>query len=294
MTHTKEEVDALLQTNQHLVFLNDEARDSTVGYMKKCFQFNKSGVARVDCLHKNKCDRELIGHLIGLLTQNINTLQSNERTCESERSSLKERLTKQEQEINNLRQENKVLREKNNGLSTVMTRCGLSAAIRNCGILNTVVQLVKDDGFEKLEAAVRCFGSDELVRKLDVGSVFEDAEPVGMHDKSESPEPINQIDAAPPNKRQRRWSADEVSVVGSTPLSECDMDTAENGDHAFNSGSMMQPHIPQVPMNSVQLYYQLVAQQEIHKQLLFNQTQRTNSTHTPQCSTLAPFPAQLS
>ena len=164
MTHTPEELQMLSLTNQQFVFASDADRESTVRCMKSTFSLNEFGTKRIDCLLEHKMDRELIGHLIAMLTCNLAALQQEVLRVTKRAAQMKEEKEEAERVVLQLREESNLHREKNVEMSELMRMCGLTEALRKCETLKAASTLVRDDerGFEKLAAAVECFGASSV------------------------------------------------------------------------------------------------------------------------------------
>ena len=75
MSRSEDEIATLRESRQHLVFASDADRECTVQCIENTFSLNEFGKERIRCLLDNRLDRELIGHLIAMMSYNIASLQ---------------------------------------------------------------------------------------------------------------------------------------------------------------------------------------------------------------------------
>lgn len=146
----------------------------TVQLIKNQFSLNEFGARRVDSLNEHRCDRELVGHLIAMLNYNISELQTTNNKLKSELfcNTLKQK--ELEESKGALSRENEALRNTNETLSLALNKFGLNVAPKNCEILKAAMSLIKNEnGFEVLDAAVRCFGSTPEPQVDDEFNVFD-------------------------------------------------------------------------------------------------------------------------
>lgn len=158
---TKEEtelVEGLRYTEQRLVFQDDKSREETSELVKSKFNLNEVGKQRIDFLAKYKYDREMVGHLVGMLMNRVSALENETKCLKSEMFCMFLKNKEYEAEIKELKQENDALRANIKTLSDTLEQTGLKSALENCNILSQVVGLLKDNAnFEHIEAAVQCF-----------------------------------------------------------------------------------------------------------------------------------------
>lgn len=105
MTHTPDELQMLSLTNQQFVFASEADRESTVRCMKSTFSLNEFGAKRIDCLLEHKMDRELIGHLIAMLTCNLAALQQEVLRVTKRAAQMREEKEQAERVVLQLREE---------------------------------------------------------------------------------------------------------------------------------------------------------------------------------------------
>ena len=151
-------VHSLRHTQQHLVFQDDKSREDTSELMKSKFNLNDAGKQRIDLLLKHKCDREMVGHLVGMLMNRISSLENETKCLKAEMFCMFLKQKENESEIKELKQENDELQANIKTLSDTLERTGLKSALENCNLLSKAVGLLKDNAnFEHIEAAVQCF-----------------------------------------------------------------------------------------------------------------------------------------
>lgn len=237
-------MEQLSYTNQHLVFQNDMARMQTVQLIKTQFSLNEVGTRRVDALNESRCDRELVGHLIAMLNYNISELQTANNKLRSDLFCNTLSQKKLEESQGALSTENEALRNTNETLSLALNKFGLNVSPKNCEILKAAMSLIKnEDGFEVLDAAVRCFGSTPDPQVDDEFNVFDldrGPLPVGREDQME-----HAISPPPPDTIASCIDEPSAPFLPSPCVPE-----------QFTS-------IPQV-----NLYQLLLHQQQLHRQLL--------------------------
>lgn len=243
MSHTEDDMEQLSYTNQHLVFQNDMARMQTVQLIKTQFSLNEVGTRRVDALNESRCDRELVGHLIAMLNYNISELQTANNKLRSDLFCNTLSQKELEESKRALSRENEALRNSNETLSLALNKFGLNVTPKNCEILKAAMSLIKNEnGFEVLDAAVRCFGStpdpqvdDEFnVFDLDIASV------VGHEDQME-----HAISPPPPDT-----------------IASC----IDEASAPFLPSTYVPKQFTSIPQ--VNLYQLLLHQQQLHRQLL--------------------------
>jgi len=156
MAHSAKDIHILRETNQHLVFENDDARLSTVISIKSLFDLNEFGKERIESLCEHKCDRELIGHLISMLMYNITDLQQANKHLTRSMEEIKHQNSELTTEMDEVKTENQ-------RLTSALELCGFNSVKSNVQTLESAMELIGDDnqGFDKLKAAVECFSSQE-------------------------------------------------------------------------------------------------------------------------------------
>lgn len=99
-------VGLLKNTNQHLVFENDRARTDTATLIRSLFSLTTAGLVRIEYLTEQKCDRELVGHLLAMLVQSNHNLQEEVKRLKSEMFCMFLKNKELEEESNGLAEEN--------------------------------------------------------------------------------------------------------------------------------------------------------------------------------------------
>lgn len=228
MSHSSEEIQQLQNSNQHLVFASDVDRDNTVQCMKQTFSLNEFGVNRIECLRDNKLDREMIGHLIGMLSFNISSLQRENSKLNHLLTEAKHQNALIQHRVSSLQKDLNLHKEKNLQMSGILTQCGFTSAMENLETLQSAMKLIKgENGFEKLSAAVECFSSvEECTNTKDFQTTKEEAEE----------------------------ESDDTTMVESPPSKEL--------NDQYENTFVPLPYSAPCPSSSANLYYTLLAQQQ--------------------------------
>lgn len=242
MSHSSEEIQHLQASGQHLVFASDADRDNTVQCMKQTFSLNEFGASRIECLRDNKLDREMIGHLVGMLSFNISSLQrENSKLAHLLRES-KHQNALTERRVLCLQREVDLHKEKNIQMSGILTQCGFTSAMENFETLQSAMKLIKErNGFEKLHAAVECFSSVECGSDDGLGEATKYSTKYEAEDES-----------------------DDTAMVESPPSKELNGQCENN--HSLQSFPPF-PYNQSYSQSNTNSYYTLLAQQQQQQQL---------------------------
>ena len=239
-------VELLKNTNQHLVFENDEARTDAVKLIRSLFNLTTVGLVRIEYLVEKRYDRELIGHLIAMMAQNNNNLQNEVKRLKSGMFCLFLKNKELDEESNGLAEENKTLKEENETMKDALDKCGISAAMKNCSVLKQAMQLISEESaFDKLEAAVACFSSNP------------------------DPEPANKDDCGDHSLELKDYMSEERSEQSESPTSctfesTCASKKLKVEHPAYES--LPPPFLTNIP--EVQIYHHLLTQQQLYRQNL--------------------------
>ena len=159
-----------------------------------------------------------------------------------------------EEESNGLADENTALREENETMKKTLDSCGISTAMKNCGVLKQAMKLISDESaFDKLEAAVACFSSNP------------DPDPDSKPDVK-SDHDIAQF-------QLKDYCSEERNEQSESPAS-CTFETTCNSkklkiEHP-NPSSLPPPFLTNIP--EVQIYHNLLTQQQLYRQKLLEKT----------------------
>lgn len=161
MSRSEDEIATLRESRQHLVFASDADRECTVQCIENTFSLNEFGKERIRCLLDNRLDRELIGHLIAMMSYNIASLQKKNVELVQTNAELERKREEDEAAVQRLTDEVELHKQKNLEMSQLMSRCGLTRALQNFETLKVAMQLVREEnGFEELSAAVKRVRAD--------------------------------------------------------------------------------------------------------------------------------------
>jgi len=241
-------VGLLKNTNQHLVFENDRARTDTATLIRSLFSLTTAGLVRIEYLTEQKCDRELVGHLLAMLVQSNHNLQEEVKRLKSEMFCMFLKNKELEEESNGLAEENTRLGEENKTMKKTLENCGINAAMKNCSVLKQAMKLIsKESAFDKLEAAVACFSSD--------------------------PGPVNKYDCSDHSFELKDNMSEERSEQSESPTS-CTFEST----CSFKRLKVEHPTSESLPppfltnISEVQMYHRLLTQQQLYRQSLLEKT----------------------
>ena len=243
-------LDLLKDTNQHLVFETEKARMDTAKLIRSLFNLTTVGLVRIEYLTQKRYDRELVGNLIAMMAQNNHNLQEEVKRLKSEMFCMFLKNKELEEESSGLADENTALREENETMKKTLDSCGISTAMKNCGVLKQAMKLISDESaFDKLEAAVACFSSDP------------DPEPAvkANHD-------ISQF-------QLKDYCSEERNEQSESPTS-CTFETSCSSkklkvEHP-DPRSLPPPFLTNIP--EVQIYHNFLTQQQLYRQNLLEKT----------------------
>lgn len=224
-----EDLQYLQSSQQHLVFQDDRNRIETAGLIKSLFTMTDVGIARIEYLVENKYDRELVGHLLAMLSQSSDRSQRELKKLNSEMfcAFLKSKEISDESKL--MAKEIEELKNTNATLRDTLEKCGVSVAMDNCNILTQAMALIKDQAaFDKLQAAVLCFSSPE------------------------SPLPQNYTDSQ--------------SEIADSPT-PCTFETASHSNRIkvdYDSAPLPPPFLTNAP--EMEIYHNMLSQQQSYRQ----------------------------
>lgn len=235
-----EMMESLRHTQQHLVFQDSKSRADTSELIKSKFNLNEIGRQRIDFLLKHKYDREIVGHLVGMLMSRISSLENETKCLKAEMFCMFLKHKESEAEVKELKQENDELQANIKTLSDTLERTGLKSALENCNLLSKAIGLLKDNAnFEHIEAAVQCFSyTPEQDNKCTVD----------VHTRSE------QVDSPVSCSHEEMEKNKRVKHQ-------------HNEHQPFDTGELLPPPVL-TPSPEVLMYHRLLYQQQVYRQKL--------------------------